>query len=67
MHPDGALTIKQFCEQYGVGRTFFYQEINSGRLAAHKAGSKTLILRAEAERWARALPKLESAHGAQAT
>lgn len=61
MHTDGALTINQFCEHYGVGRTFCYEEINSGRLAARKAGSKTLILRSEAERWASSLPKFDTA------
>ena len=54
----GALTVSEFCETYNVGRTFFYQEINSGRLSARKAGTKTLVLKSEADRWARSLPKL---------
>jgi excisionase family DNA binding protein len=61
MHCDGAFTINQFCEHYGVGRTFLYEQIKSGHLAARKAGTRTLILRAEAERWACALPKLDTA------
>lgn len=66
MHHEGAFTINQFCEHYGVGRTFFYEQVSSGRLAARKAGAKTLILRAEAERWASALPKLQAPGGQKA-
>ena len=60
----GAMTISEFCETYHVGRTFLYQEIKAGRLSARKAGSKTLILTSEADRWARALPPLRTAHAA---
>ena len=55
-----AYTISQFCELYGIGKTFLYAEIKGNRLKACKAGTKTLILRAEAERWARSLPTLAS-------
>jgi len=54
----GALSVTEFCTRYNVGRTFFYSEIKSGRLIAHKAGTKTLVLLSEADRWVRALPKL---------
>ena len=60
----GALTIAEFCAEHRVGRTFTYAEIKAGRLSARKAGAKTLILRAEAERWAHSLPKLEAANAA---
>jgi excisionase family DNA binding protein len=56
----GALTIAEFCAAFNVGRTFLYAEIKSGRLSARKAGSKTLILRSEAVRWAQSLPKLQT-------
>jgi excisionase family DNA binding protein len=56
----GALTVTEFCQTFNVGRTFFYQEIKSGRLTAVKAGTKTLILKPEAARWARSLPKLQT-------
>ncbi len=56
----GALTIADFCKSYSVGRTFLYEQIKSGCLSARKAGTKTLILRTEAERWARTLPRLET-------
>jgi excisionase family DNA binding protein len=53
-----ARTIKQFCADYGVGRTFTYAEIKAGRLRAVKAGDRTLILQADSDAWARSLPKL---------
>lgn len=57
--PIGALDIAGFCKLYHVGRTFCYSELASGRLKAHKAGKRTLILRSEADRWANALPLKE--------
>ena len=51
-----ALSIKQFCDRFGVGRTFVYEELKSGRLLANKAGSRTIIPLAEAERWLTDLP-----------
>jgi excisionase family DNA binding protein len=56
----GAFTVSEFCEVYNVGRTFLYQEIKSGRLSAVKAGTKTLVMKAEAARWARCLPALKT-------
>lgn len=54
----GALTIKDFCRLYSIGRSFAYAEIKSGRLAARKAGNRTLILRVDAERWVASLSTL---------
>lgn len=54
----GALTVSEFCATFNVGRTFLYAEIKAGRLSARKAGTKTLILKSEAARWARSLPTL---------
>lgn len=54
----GALTVSEFCRAYGIGRTFLYDQLKSGKLTACKAGTRTLILRSEADRWARSLPKL---------
>jgi hypothetical protein len=56
----GAYTLSGFCKAFGVGRTFTYREIKSGRLSAIKAGAKTLILHNEASRWAQSLPSLVS-------
>jgi len=50
-----ARTVKQFCADYGVGKTLTYAEIKAGRLRARKVGFKTLILHQDSEAWARSL------------
>jgi len=52
----GALSIDGFCKLYGLGRTFAYGQIKDGKLRAVKCGNRTLILRCDAEGWARSLP-----------
>jgi excisionase family DNA binding protein len=54
----GALSLAAFCRTYNVGLTFTYQNIKEGKLRAVKAGAKTLILRRDAEAWARSLPTM---------
>lgn len=56
-----AFTIPEFCNLYGVGRSFTYDEISAGRLQIRKAGKKTLILRVDADAWLHALPKGDAA------
>ena len=56
-----ALSIKDFCQNYGVGRSTAYQLIGAGTLEAKKQGAKTLIDRASAERWYRSLPRFSPA------
>lgn len=51
-----AFTLTQFCEAYGIGRTFAYAEIGAGRLKYRKAGRRTLILKQDAMAWADSLP-----------
>jgi hypothetical protein len=46
-----AYTVAGFCAAYGVGRTFTYAEVKAGRLRLVKAGNRTLIGAAEAQRW----------------
>jgi hypothetical protein len=53
-----ARTIRQFCADYGVGRTLAYAEIKAGRLRAVKVRARTLILHTDSETWARALPEV---------
>ena len=60
-NPPGALSIDQFCRQYNLGKTFIYQQIKDQKLRAVKCGYRTLILRDDAERWARSLPKMGAA------
>ena len=56
-----ALSIKDFCQNYGVGRSLTYQLIGAGILEAKKQGAKTLIDGASAERWYRSLPEFSPA------
>jgi len=51
----GALTIEGFGEAYNIGRTTVYEEIKTGRLRAVKVRKRTLILRRDADAWARSL------------
>lgn len=59
----GAYSLAAFCRAFNVGLTFTYQNIKDGKLRAVKAGSKTLILRRDAEAWARSLPELRTDSG----
>ena len=45
------LTIKQFVEDYGLGRTRAYAEIAAGRLKIMKFGRSTRIARTDADAW----------------
>jgi excisionase family DNA binding protein len=59
----GAQGIRQFCDAWNIGKTFVYAQIKSGKLRSVKCGKRTLILRADAERWARSLPQKGASHG----
>jgi hypothetical protein len=67
VHPDGyddfcgALSIDGFCKLYALGRTFAYEQIKEGKLRAVKCSNRTLILRCDAEAWARSLPAMGAA------
>ncbi len=52
-----ALSIREFCSRYSVGRTKAYAEISSGRLQAVKLGRRTLVTEEDAEAWLAALPR----------
>ena len=55
MMSKAALSVEDFCKSYGVGRTTAYEEINSGRLRAVKAGRRTLIPEQSAVDWLKSL------------
>lgn len=55
-----AMSVEEFCERYGVGRTRFYEEIKQRRLRARKVGKRTIITDDEAEAWLQRLPLLET-------
>jgi hypothetical protein len=52
----GAMTISEFCRWACIGKTKVYAEAKSGRLTLRKIGTKTVILRSDAEGWLRSLP-----------
>jgi excisionase family DNA binding protein len=51
-----AMSVPEFCQRYGPGRTTTYQEIQAGRLRARKVGRRTIISQDDAEDWLRRLP-----------
>jgi len=55
----GAFTVGEFCEWSRMGRTRFYEEVNSRRLRTRKLGTKTLVTVADAQAWLDALPVQE--------
>ena len=56
-----ALSIAEFSDRYGVGRTTTYEEIKLGRLRARKIGKRTLISVDDAEEWLQHLPLVGAA------
>ncbi|GLR54348.1 helix-turn-helix domain-containing protein [Shinella yambaruensis] len=51
-----AYSVNEFCSMYSIGRTLFYDEVDAGRLRIKKAGTKTLVLASDADKWAQSLP-----------
>jgi excisionase family DNA binding protein len=54
------MSISEFCQRYGIGRTTVYEEIKHRRLRARKVGKRTLIAEDDAEGWLRRLPIVET-------
>jgi excisionase family DNA binding protein len=50
------LTILEACTFSGIGKTKLYEAIASGRLPAHKAGKRTLILKDDLRDYLSSLP-----------
>ena len=55
-----AMSIAEFCERYGPGRTKAYEELKSGRLRGRKIGKRTIITEDDAEDWLWHLPAIEA-------
>lgn len=53
-----AMSIEEFADSYGIGRTTIYEQIKAGRLAARKVGRRTVITALDAERWLNDLPMI---------
>jgi excisionase family DNA binding protein len=56
-----AFSVREFCARYGICKQTFYDEIHRGRITAKKLGKKTVILRTDADAWAKSLPVLDPA------
>ena len=54
------MSIAEFCERYGLGRTKAYEELKCGRLRGRKIGKRTIITEDDAEDWLRDLPAMEA-------
>ena len=44
-------TLPEFCRDFGIGRSFVYDEIKAGRLRAFKVGACTRIAGEDALTW----------------
>lgn len=53
-------SVAEAVEASGVGRSFLYEQIKSGRLKARKLGRRTLILAEDMQSWLAALPKIQA-------
>jgi hypothetical protein len=53
-----AMSLKQFCERYSIGRTKAYEQIKQKRLKAHKCDKRTIITEDNAEEWLHSLPQV---------
>ncbi len=52
-------TIKEFLADFGMGKTRFYELVNSGALKARKSGTRTVVLAADAEAYLENLPEYQ--------
>lgn len=67
------MTVRDFLDNFRVGKTTFYREVEAGRLRIIKVGRSTRVAREDADLWLRGLAKRNdtidrqqaSHHGAQ--
>jgi hypothetical protein len=52
----GAMSIAEFCRWACIGRTKAYSLFKAGHIRPRKLGAKTIVLRADAEKWLSGLP-----------
>ncbi|UCI33217.1 helix-turn-helix domain-containing protein [Mesorhizobium sp. B4-1-4] len=60
-----AFSIEEAAEMSDIGRTRIFAAIGSGQLVARKHGRRTLVLRADLERFLASLPIREPNDGEQ--
>lgn len=53
---DKLITINEFCDRFGVGRSTAYRENQAGRLPFRKVGRATRIAECDAQKWFEQLP-----------
>jgi hypothetical protein len=53
-----AYSIAEFVETFGCSRSVAYEQLQAGKLRAHKLGGRTLIFLEDALAWRDALPLL---------
>jgi excisionase family DNA binding protein len=53
-----AYSIAELASAAGVGRSFIYEEIKSGRLKLKKAGRRSLVMEEDARAWLAGMPEL---------
>jgi excisionase family DNA binding protein len=51
-----AMSVREFCRAYGIGRTLAYEQLRARRLRARKVGRRTIITEDDAEEWLGRLP-----------
>jgi predicted site-specific integrase-resolvase len=44
-------SVKGVCARNGIGRTTFYDEVNSGRLEITKIGNRTIVTEKQEAEW----------------
>ncbi len=49
------LSVHQFCQNFGISHTTFYELRKRGKLKAVKVGRRTLVRVEEAQRWLNSL------------
>jgi excisionase family DNA binding protein len=49
------MSVQQFCRDFGVSHTTFYELKKNGQLKAVKVGRRTLVRFDEAQRWLNSL------------
>jgi hypothetical protein len=54
-----AMSLREFCRRYSLGRTRAYAEIRLGRLRGRKIGRHVVIATDDAEAWFQNLPLME--------
>lgn len=58
--PPLAWSVETLAARSALGRSFLYQEIKAGRLRARRAGTRLVVLAADAESWLASLPSASS-------